>query len=138
MNAQLAQEMEGKEKGERFNITSPAYLPLKPNKDEKRMIIILSFVLSFGISTVLVALLEGIDASIKTSNQLKQLTNIPVLSTISYIETDKEKQKRRLKNLRWACVAVSCVVIALLIVHQFVIGLGQAWQVVVGRIMMIA
>ena len=32
MSAELAQEMEGKEKGERFNITSPAYLPLEPTK----------------------------------------------------------------------------------------------------------
>ena len=32
MNAELAQEMEGKEKGERFNITSPAYLPHEPTK----------------------------------------------------------------------------------------------------------
>ena len=138
MNAQLAQEMEGKEKGERFNITSPAYLPLEPNKDDKRMIIILSFVLAFGISTTLVALQEGLDASIKTSNQLKQLTNIPVFSTISYIETDKEKRERRLKNLLWAGAVLACVGIALLIVHQFVMGLDQVWEVVIERIIMIA
>ena len=137
MNAQLAQEMEGTEKGERFNITSPAYLPLEPNKDDKRMIIILSFVLAFGISTALVALQEGLDASIKTSNQLKQLTNIPVLSTISYIETDKEKRENRLKKLIWAGAALSCVGIALLIVHQFFMELDQVWVVVVERIMMI-
>ena len=138
MNAQLAQEMEGKEKGERFNIVSPAYLPLEPNKDDKRMIIILSFVLAFGLSTVLVAFQEGLDASIKTSNQLKQLTSIPVLSTISYIETSKEKRERRLKQLRWACAALSLVAIALLIVHQYVMELGQVWKAVVERIMMIA
>ena len=137
MNAQLAQEMEGKEKGERFNITSPAYLPLEPNKQDKRMIIILSFVLAFGISTALVALQEGLDASIKTSNQLKQLTNIPVLSIISYIQTDKEKRKRRLKNLLWACATLACCGIALLIVHQFFMELDQVWVVFVERIMMI-
>ena len=138
MNAELAQEMEGKEKGARFIITSPAYLPVDPNKDDKRMIIILGFVLAFGISTVLVALQEGLDTSVKTSNQLKQLTNIPVLSTISYIESSKEKRERRLKNLGWACAALTGVAIALLIVHQFVMELGQVWQVVVERIMMIA
>jgi hypothetical protein len=137
MNAQLAQEMEGKEKGERFNITSPAYLPREPNKDDKRMIIILSFVLAFGISTILVALQEGLDASIKTSNQLKQLTNIPVFSTISYIETEKEKRERRLKKLIWAGAALSCVGIALLIVHQFVMEIDRMWVVFVERIMMI-
>ena len=137
MNAELAEEMEGKEKGERFNITSPAYLPLDPDKKDKRMIIILSFVLAFGISTALVAFQEGLDTSIKTSNQLKQLTNIPVLSTISYIQTDKEKRERRLKNLLWAGAALSCVGVALIIVHQFVMELDQVWGVFVERIMMI-
>jgi hypothetical protein len=102
------------------------------------MIIILSFVLAFGISTTLVAFQEGLDASIKTSNQLKQLTNVPVLSAISYIETDKEKRERRLKNLLWTCAALACGGIALLIVHQFVMELDQAWEVFVERIMMIA
>ena len=138
MNAQLAQEMEGKEKGERFNITSPAYLPLEPNKDDKRMIIILSFVLAFGISTTLVALQEGLDASIKTSNQLKQLTNIPVFSEISYIENDDDKREKRVKILIWAGAAVSFIGISLLILDQFIMDLDQAWEVVVERIMMIA
>ena len=62
------------------------------------MIIVLSFVLAFGISTALVAFQEYIDDSIKTSNQLKQLTNIPVFSAISYIETEEEKRQRRVKN----------------------------------------
>ena len=138
MNAQLAQQMEGKEKGERFNITSPAYLPLEPDKNDKRMIIILSFVLAFGISTVLVALQEGLDSSIKTSNQLKGLTNIPVFSEISYIETEDEKRQRRIKHLIRAGAVVFCVAIGMIIVDLFLIELDQAWEVVVERIMMIA
>ncbi len=138
MNAQLAQEMEGKEKGERFNITSPAYLPQEPDKPNRRMIIILSFVLAFGFSTTLVALQEGLDVSVKSSNQLKQLTNIPVLSTISYIETDKERREHRLKSLVWIGTALSCAGIALFFIHQFVINLDRLWQVFVERLLMVA
>jgi len=138
MSAELVQEMEGKEKGERFNIISPAYLPLEPTKPNRRMIIVLSFILAVGISTALVAFLEYIDDSIKTPNQLKQLTNIPVFSTISYIENDDEKRQKRVKILIWAGAAVCCVVIALLIVDQFLMELDQAWKIVVERIMMIA
>jgi uncharacterized protein involved in exopolysaccharide biosynthesis len=138
MSSQLVQEMEDKQKGDRFNITSPAYLPLKPSKPNRLMIIVLSFALAIGISTALVAFQEYIDDSIKTSNQLKQLTNLPVFSTISYIENDDEKSRRREKNLIWAVAAVSCVAIALFIVDQFFMELDQAWEVVVERIMMIA
>jgi len=138
MSSELVQEMEGKEKGDRFNITSPAYLPLEPSKPNRLMIIVLSFALAIGISTGLVAFQEYIDDSIKTSNQLKKLTNIPVFSNISYIENDEEKRRKRAKILIWSGAAVSFVTIALFIVDQFFIELDQAWEAVVERIMMIA
>ena len=138
MSAELVQEMEGKEKGERFNIISPAYLPLEPTKPNRLMIIALSFISAVGISMALVAFQEYIDDSIKTPNQLKQLTNIPVFSSISYIENDDEKRQKRVKMLIWAGTAVFCVAIALLIVDRFIMDLDQAWEVVVERIMMIA
>ncbi len=138
MSSELVQQMEGKEKGDRFNITSPAYLPLEPSKPNRLMIIVLSFALAIGISTAFVAFQEYIDDSIKTPNQLKQLTNTPIFSNISYIESDDEKREKRVKKLIWAAVAVTCVAIALLIIDQFFMELDQAWEVVVERIMLIA
>ena len=137
MSSELVQEMEGKEKGDRFDITSPAYLPLKPSKPNRLMIIVLSFALAIGISTAFVAFQEYTDDSIKTPNQLKQLTNFPVFSNISYIENDEEKRKKRKRILILAGAAAVCVAIALLIVDQFFIELDQAWEVVVERIMLI-
>jgi capsular polysaccharide biosynthesis protein len=138
LNAELTQEMEDKQKGERFTIMSSAYLPEEPTKPNRLIIIVLSFLLAFGISTALAVFREYVDDSIKTPNQLKELTNIPVFSAISFIETTEEKRQRRLKNLILAGAAVSCVAIALLIVDQFFIDLDQAWEVVIERIMLIA
>jgi hypothetical protein len=138
MSAELVQEMEGKDKGNRFNITSPAYLPMEPTKPNRRMIIVLSFVLAIGLSAVLAAFREYTDDSIKTTNQLKQLTNIPVFSEISYIETREEKQQRRIKNLIWAAAAISCIGISLLIVDLFIMDMDHAWEAVLERIMLLA
>ena len=102
------------------------------------MIIVLSFILAVGISTALVAFQEYIDDSIKTSNQLKQLTNLPVFSEISYIKNDAEKRQKRVKTLIWAGAAVTLVVVGLFIIDQFFMDLDQAWEVVVERIMLIA
>ena len=73
MSSELVQEMEGKEKGDRFTITSPAYLPIEPSKPNRLMIIVLSFALAIGIGIAFVAFIEYINDSIKTSNQLQQL-----------------------------------------------------------------
>ena len=138
MNAELVQEMEGKEKGTRFSITSSAYLPEEPSKPNRLMIIVLSFLLAIGISSGFAVFRENFDDSIRTPNQLKELTNVPVFSAISYIETSEEKRQRRKKNLIWAGVALSCIGIILLIIDQFVMKLGQAWEAVIERIMLLA
>ena len=138
MNAELTQKMEDKQKGERFTITSSAYLPEEPTKPNRLIIIVLSFLLAFGISTALAVFQEYVDDSIKTPNQLKELTNIPVFSAISYIETVEEKRQRWQKNLIWAVAVLSSIGIFLFLVDQYVMGLDQAWEVVVERIMMIA
>ena len=138
LSAELTQEMEGKQKGERFTITSSAYLPEEPTKPNRLIIIVLSFLLAFGISTALAVFKEYVDDSIKTPNQLKELTNIPVFSAISYIETSEEKRQRRVKNLIWSAAALSCIAIFLLIIDQYVMKLAQAWEVVIERIMLLA
>jgi hypothetical protein len=94
--------------------------------------------LAFGISSGIVALQEYIDDSIRTPNQLKELANIPVFSTISYIESEEEKRQRRLKNLIWAAVTLSGIGIFLFLIDQYVIKLEHAWEIVVERIMLLA
>jgi uncharacterized protein involved in exopolysaccharide biosynthesis len=137
MNAQLVQEMEDEQKGGRFTITAPAYLPEEPSKPNRLMIIILSLFLAIGISSALVAFQEYIDDSIRTPTQLKELTNIPVFSTFSYIETSEEKRQRRMRKLVWTGAALSCIVVFLILINLYVIKLDQAWEVVIERIMMI-
>jgi uncharacterized protein Smg (DUF494 family) len=94
--------------------------------------------LAIGISSGFAVFRENFDDSIRTPNQLKELTNIPVFSAISYIETAEEKRRRRVKNFIWAGAAISCVGIALFVIDHFVMKLDQAWEVVIERIMMIA
>lgn len=138
MNAELVQEMEGKEKGRRFNITASAYLPEKPTKPNRLMIIVLSFLLACVISSAIVVFQEYLDDSIKTPNQLKDLTNIPVFSAISYIETNEEKRQRLIKKLIWASATLSVIVIFLVLINQYFMKLDQAWKIVIERIMLIA
>jgi len=138
LSAELTQEMEGKQKGERFTITSHAYLPEEPTKPNRLVIIILGFMLAFGISSALAVFQEYVDDSIKTANQLKELTNIPVFSAITYVESREDKHQRRVKQLIWAVAALSCIAIFLLIFDQFVMKLDQAWEVVFERIMLLA
>jgi len=137
MNAQVAQEMEGKQKGERFSITSPAYLPEKPSRPNRIAIMLISLLIAIGISSTLIVVQESMDDSLKTSSQLKELTGVPVLSTVSYIVTDQEKRRMRIKRLGWTVAAICLLGPALYYVDRYLIELRELWTIIMDRLTMI-
>jgi uncharacterized protein involved in exopolysaccharide biosynthesis len=138
MNAKVVQVMEGKQKGERFSITSAAYLPQKPSKPNRFAILLLGVLIAAGLSSVLVVAQESIDDSIKTSDQLRILTGVPVLSSVSYIVTEQERRSIRLKKLGWCVAAICCIGIASYCIDRYLIGLEELWSFILNRLKMIA
>jgi len=137
MTANIAQGMESKQRGERFLIKSRAYLPEKPYKPNRIGIILLGFILAIGSGVVLAAFQESFDNSIRTSNQIKSLTGVPVFSTISFIETDEELRSRRIRKVLWTFGVLSFVGAVLLLVNYFIIKLDIMWMIILDRITMI-
>jgi hypothetical protein len=79
---------------------------------------------------------ESMDNTIKSSDQLKQITNVPVLSSVSYITTDSEKRIKRFKIFVWTLLVVSLIIIGIYFASQY-INLEDLWGIVVERIKMI-
>ena len=97
-----------------------------------------SFLIAIGASSLFTAFRESIDNTLKTEDQIKKITNVPVLSSISYIVTDSEKRIKRLKILGWIffiCIAISS---GLYFVDQYIIHLEDIWSILLERIKMIA
>ncbi len=68
-SAKIAQEMDVSEQGARFRIDHPAILPDKASKPYRLLIILLGFMLGAGGGIALAALLEGLDSSVKASDE---------------------------------------------------------------------
>lgn len=138
MNAKVVEEMEGTQKGQRFSITSPAYLPQKPSKPNRSAILLLSFLIALGLSSALVVVQESVDDSIKTSSNLKELTGVPVFASVSYIVTDQEKRSSRFKRLSWTFIAICILGAGLYCLDKYFIKLEQLWTFIITRLQMIA
>jgi uncharacterized protein involved in exopolysaccharide biosynthesis len=145
LEARVTKDLEGKQQGQRFSITSSAYLPVKPFKPNRLLIILLSFFSAFILSTFFIAMREGMDDTVKTTDQIKGITGVPVFASVSYIVTSEEKRARRHKKFLWSLAIFLVIGIALVVVDRYVIDFDnlvlkfdQIWTIVLERIRMIA
>lgn len=136
--ATVSQGMEESQRGERFTITEPAYLPEKPYKPNRIAIILLGFVLAFGTSIGFSAIRENLDHSVKSSFELKNITGIPVFSVIPYTLTDKEIRKRKMKRMFLVSAIMVTIVVALLLINNYLIPLDILWLKMQRKLMMMA
>ena len=145
MEARVSKELESMQKAQRFSITSSAYLPVKPFKPNRLLIILLGFVFALVLSSLFVAAREGMDDTVKTTDQIKSITGMPVLTSVSYIVTTEEKHSRRIKKFIWSLAVFLALGVLLIVVNQFIISFDnlvlkfdQIWTIILERIKMIA
>ena len=127
-SARIAQEMDMSERGVRFRIDSPANLPLKPVKPNRIMIVLTGIVLGCGFGILLAALSEGLDSSVKANEELENLAGVPVLATVSFVDSPRQKRVRRIKFLILTAAAMIILLITSLVINWFVVPMDQIWS----------
>ena len=127
MQAQISQELEKDRKGERFSLIDPPQLPEKPSSPNRPAILLLGFVLSMGGGIASAAVLENVDASIRSSKALAGLLQAPVLAVIPYMHTREEKLRQR--RVVWITMGSSVVgiIVVLLLIHFYWTPLDVLW-----------
>jgi uncharacterized protein involved in exopolysaccharide biosynthesis len=134
MEAKLAQGMEETQRGERFTIIDPAQLPEKPYKPNRLAILLIGFVLALGAGVGIGAVRESVDTSVKTTDELARLTGVPVLSSISLMETDEEVRSRRTRKAVFCLGVLAIAVVAVLVIHYYVMPLEVLWAKIQRRV----
>jgi hypothetical protein len=93
--------------------------------------------IAIGTSSLFAAFRESMDNSVRSTDQIKQITDVPVLSSISYIVTDSEKRVRRFKIFGWSFLIIIVVVSGIYLADQYIINLEDFWSILLERIKMI-
>ena len=115
MTAQVAQQMEIQQMGEKFTILEPAFLPTRPFKPNRLIIALLGFVLACGASFGLAAVREGLDNTLKNEAQLASVSNLSVLSTLTFAQTEEERNIKRNKYLLYTVSGVGIAILVILV-----------------------
>jgi succinoglycan biosynthesis transport protein ExoP len=115
MEAKIAVGMEEHQKGEKFTIVDAASFPEKPVSPKRWLIALAGLIMSMGVGIGTVALVDHLDHSVKSGDEVAQITGLPVLGSISRIWTAEDRaQDRRKKKFLWAAAGISLIVGVLL------------------------
>lgn len=123
MGAQLAENLEGEQKAERFSLLEAPLLPDKPIRPDRGKIVLIGLFAALGVSMGLAFLLEMLHPRIRGSAALAVVLRHKPLVVIPYINTDAEKVRKK-QGIRMLMLATAAtLVVALLAVHFLYVSL---------------
>jgi len=133
--AQLAETLEQRQKGEQFRVLEPAIPPAAPFAPKRLWLLAVGVALSAGIAVGALVAAEQLDGSFHTADEVRAFTTTPIVANIPPMITAAEVSRRR---WRLALVAVSIFVGAAVlggVSHRVAAGNEQlVWLLVRGRV----
>jgi len=96
LSAQMASELEARQKGERFIILDPAPVPDQPFGPNRTLISLAGLVVGLFGGIGLAVAIEMMDQSVRTEHEAAHLLGVPVLATIPQMYTAAELRSRRI------------------------------------------
>jgi succinoglycan biosynthesis transport protein ExoP len=90
-DAEMAEQLEQRWKGERFKILDPAHFPDKAFFPSRTLFALLGLVGGLGLGLVSAFAVELLDHSVKSAEQLEELFAQPLLATIPHIKPDPRR-----------------------------------------------
>src|SRR4029453_8098754 len=100
-DAQLAESMEQRQKGEQFRVLDAAVANDKPAAPKRLLLFVMTLAGSVGLAVAAVLLAEKLDTSFHDVDELRAFSNVPVLVSIPKIAT-KTDLARRAWRMRFA------------------------------------
>jgi hypothetical protein len=111
LESELSENMEKKQKGEQFQIVDPAHLPQKPVAPNRPRILLIGLMLALGGGVGAAFLLDNLDKSFKTNEDLVSHSSIPLLAVLPAVPTRGIVSERR--QARMVLVLGSLAVLAI-------------------------
>lgn len=115
LEANIAFNMERKQKGEQFEIIDRAFTPRKPISPNLAMIFVVSIFLGVNFGGGLILVKDYFDTSLKSPEEIERSLGISVLATIPKIYQNKDFRRQKLRKV----MTVSSLIIATCLLAGF-------------------
>ncbi len=131
--ARQAQDMEREQVGERLSLVEPPVLAEKPVKPKRMLLLAVSLVLSMGVGVGTGTVVEFLDASVHGRQGLKDVTSLPVLGIIPYVETKEEQETKRKRQVVFLVAGGVAMLVAIVVFHFAIMPLDIFITKVLGK-----
>lgn len=123
MEANIARELESKQKGERFTLIESARLPEKPFKPNRLAITLIGIVLGIGAGIGFASIMEFSDTSFRDSESLIRATGFPVLTEVPQIITRGDRTMIFRKRILSFAVILIVLILSIIAFDSYVMDL---------------
>lgn len=117
LSAQIAENLEGENKSERFTLIDPPILADKPIKPNRLKILMLGIFLAFAAAVGVVFLLEMLNQRIRGKGALAAILGENPLAEIPYITTSNEQLEQKALIVKASIGLAVFFVISLIVIH---------------------
>lgn len=121
--AQLAESLEQRQKGEQFRILDPAKAATTPAAPNRLRLMIMGLMLSLGLAAGAVMLTEQLDTSFHAVDDLRAFSKVPVLVSIPRIVTAADARRRQWHF--WLVAVSAMLALALIVGASYFIARGN-------------
>ncbi len=132
--AQLAENLEDEQKGERFTLIDPPLAPESPVSPNRWLIMGIGLVLAIILPIGLALLLDSRDHSVRNRQDLESLVQAPPLAVVPMIFTSEDYARMRRRRRLAFAGTVGAIAIALLLTHLFYRPLDVLWDVALRKL----
>lgn len=131
-DAEIGEKLEQDRQAERFEVLEQATTPEEPTKPDRIQIVAAGGAGAIALGLGLVVLLEFLDKSVRTANDLERRLQLRPIAVIPYVTTRQERYRRFAKRALTICIFLAAMVGVLAAAHLFVTPLDlyaeRVWQ----------
>lgn len=133
-DAQIGKRMEEDRQAERFEVLEQATVPEEPTKPDRKQIVLAGGGAAIASGLGLVVLLEFLDKSVRTANDLERRLQIKPLAVIPYVTTRRERLRKYLKRGIALLALLTIAVVIILAIHIYYLPLDLIFERVMDSI----
>lgn len=117
LEAQISQNLEQRQEGERFQVLDPANLPLAPEAPNRKALALMGIFFSLSLAAALPFALYFTDTSFKDPNELRRVLELGVAATIPELPELEDNHRRALFRSLAISSACFCAGVGMLFLY---------------------